>query len=55
MQRRNDAIFRALPFVMALLLLPLAPMQSASALFSRAKASCIPLSHASPKPCLWNL
>ena len=24
-------------------------------LFSRAKASCIPLSHASPKPCLWNL
>ena len=37
MQRRNDAIFRALPFVMALLLLPLAPMQSASALFSRAK------------------
>ena len=37
MQRRNDAIFRALPFVMALLLLPLAPMQSAEALFSRAK------------------
>ena len=37
MQRRNDAIFRALPFVMAMLLLPLVPMQSASALFSRAK------------------
>ena len=37
MQRRNDAIFRALPFVMALLLLPLVPMQSAEALFSRAK------------------
>ena len=37
MQRRNDAIFRALPFVMAMLLLPLVPMQSASALFGRAK------------------
>ena len=37
MQRKNDAIFRALPFVMAMLLLPLVPMQSASALFSRAK------------------
>ena len=37
MQRKNDAIFRALPFVMAMLLLPLVPMQSASALFGRAK------------------
>ena len=36
MEKRKD-LWRALPFVMALLLLTLVPMQSASALFGKGK------------------
>ena len=46
MEKRKE-FWRALPFVMALLLLTLVPMQSASALFGKGKEEALSLIHIS--------